>query len=225
MSVSPKFEIRQHRLEVVTRYLEVPTSTVLWRDNMAGGVQLRLGPVDVRGTDSDVPIESPHGHMHGRIVPYDTITQLDERVFEIVHRGSLTKTVQEHKNNVLLYSNHETRISQPIGRSRADGWDDRPDGQWAVFDLNGTTGAEDGRKLVASGDSDGFSMGFISERRELDYTKDDNGDEILIIHQREIRLHHVALVARPQYPDAYVAEVRELETPKLDHYREKYGIE
>ena len=75
---------------------------------------------------------------------------------------------------------------------------------WVRFSLNQTVDANDVRELVRTGDATGLSVGFFPVRSHNEFD-----DEVLTVHQQEIRLDHVAFVARPAYPSAQVAYARE----------------
>ena len=167
-------------------------------------------------------------HLYGRIVPYNTPTQIGRDVFEKFAPGSLDKTLREYSKGVKLYSTHDTRSRQPIGSVK--NYDSREDGMYVRFSLNRTNDANDVRELVRTGDATGLSVGFVPVR-QIDSPPDAEGR--VTVTRTEAALDHVAFVARPAYPDAQVASVREdpkpltevLSTPKLDFWKEKLGIE
>ena len=176
---------------------------------------------------------APEGSLYGRIVPYGVRTQIGQDWFEVFEKGALDKTIREKREGIKLYSTHNTRDKQPVGRLKRS-WS-RDDGMWVRFSLNETSDANDVRELVRTGDATGLSVGFwpVRSRNEFD-------DEILTVHQQEVGLDHVAFVARPAYPDAQVSYARSepepeprsepepepepAGTPLLDEWRERLGI-
>ena len=143
-------------------------------------------------------------HLYGRIVPYDTPTRITPTMDEVFARGSLDKTLREYSKGVKLYSTHETRSRQPIGSVRD--FDSREDGMYVRFSLNRTNDANDVRELVRTGDATGLSVGFVPVR-QIDSPPDRDGR--VTVTRTEAALDHVAFVARPAYPDAQVASVRD----------------
>ena len=112
-------------------------------------------------------------------------------------------------------------------------FESRDDGMWVRWGLNNTSAAKDARELFRTGDATGLSVGFYPVPNRTYDTEDSDGN--VTLHRQEIRLDHVAMTARPAYPDAQIASVRGEPapgvetredpapppegTPRLDHYR------
>ena len=178
-----------------------PKGKLIVREFMGCSLDFAAPTPELRADDEG----APEGSLYGRIVPYNYRTQVGVDWFEVFEKGALDKTMREHRAGIRLYSTHNTRDKQPIG-SVERSWS-RDDGMWVRFSLNQTNDANDVRELVRTGDATGLSVGFWSIRARNEY----DDERTLTVYQQEVRLDHVAFVARPAYPDAQVAYAREEE--------------
>lgn len=145
--------------------------------------------------------------VSGRIVPYNTPTNLWGNVFERFKPGSLTKTVRERGGGVELRLTHG---GGPIGR--AVEWEDRDDGMHAVFRVSDIQRGNEALTLLRDKVLHAFSIGFIPVSNRTQILE----EEKRVTYERgEVKLDHVALVSHPAYKAARVLAVREFQ-PERD---------
>ena len=140
----------------------------------------------------------------GRIMPWDTTTQIGTDLYERFERGAFDKTLRENPHAVKLYSTHNTRDKQPIGSIISS--ENREDGQYVRFSLNRTQDGLDARELWRTRDVTGLSVGFVALPDRTKPIEHPDGTRTLV--RQEAILDHVGLVARPAYPDAQVVAMR-----------------
>ena len=159
-------------------------------------------PPEVRDDGSAEP-----GEVYGRIVPYDTPTQIGRYVYEVMERGVFDKTLKDNPKGVPLLWGHNEADRMPMGRVKS--FESKEDGMYVRFSLNDTSDARDARELFRSGDATGLSVSFFPVRN----ADVEHADGTMTIYRKEAILKHVAMTHIPAYPDAQIASMRSEEEP------------
>lgn len=158
--------------------------------------------------------------LQGYAALYSTPSQLlserGRKFVEQIAPGAFVRTLKDHPD-VTAHWTHDENQRPPLGRTTAGTLRLTSDQTGLRFSLDLPAWANDIKEAVQRGDVDGMSFQFSGEQDSWSVR---DGVNYRTLH--DLTLHHIALVVRPAYPDAF-AEVRsQCEPPELEQNLAKY---
>lgn len=135
---------------------------------------------------------SSDGTFTGRLVPYESPTELQPGFWEVFSRGSLAAAARDPGRVKVRGVDHERSI---IGKAVM--LDDRVDGLWGQFHFASTAAAQEARTLMTEGFIDELSIEFQQLPRSRSESQRDDGS--WLIRHRRARLLGVSPVGHGAY--------------------------
>lgn len=154
--------------------------------------------------------------IYGRVVPYGQPENIAGMFYEEFAFGAFTESLAKVDGNIPLLPFHKSDML-PVGR--AIGWEERSDGLYATFQVDGSPFAQTVAKSCRDEFITGLSVGFVPERSAWSYVANwdpDNG-QLDSVTRTKARLLEVSITPTPAYVSAMILAVEA--EPRSDQAR------
>jgi HK97 family phage prohead protease len=159
-----------------------------------------------RAHATDLEVRSAGRTIVGIACPFDTPTEIDHALSEIIRPGAFARTIAERgPERVKLLAQHNSDVL-PLGRATLLREDSA--GLYAELTVSKTRDGDEALQLVRDGALDGLSIGFGAVRNGYP----SNG----VIERLEIKLFEISLVSWPAYDAARITALRGQSAPTSD---------